>query len=317
MNNHNTIHETVIRDIFDVAKDFADSDEVERVTNFRNKTSIKSITSKAEALTMVFPVVCSRNMTFSTACMISKAIERKAVTMLQMLFSAANITDAEDGIDYISRFHTNLNTGSVSVDDFMHIMDTFVDENGLLQEGTSEYEDYKKIQNDMKAMNFYFECDNINDTPLDAYKIVSVGENAKILVNTMEPLNDAPDFVHRGKEKAFQDWLDDKLKDERSRAQQAGYTQGARDARDSYTASHYATADDIAQKNYDLANKKYDLDEKRFNADQAKEHNRRRENAANYYQKERELQQTIRRNDIEADKAYWANRKEAEDILKI
>ena len=128
-----TIHETIIRDIVDVAKDFANSDEIDRVTNFNNKSSIKSITSKAEALTMVFPVICSRNMTFSTACMISKAIERKAVSLLQMLFSAANITDAEDGIDYISRFHTNLNTGRMSVDDFMHVMDTFVEENGLLQ----------------------------------------------------------------------------------------------------------------------------------------------------------------------------------------
>ena len=113
MNDSRTIHETIVRDIFDVARDFKDSDEVDRVRNFRDRSSIKSITSKAEALTMVFPVICSRNMSYDAACMISKAIERKAVTLLQMLFSAANITDAEDGIDYISRFHPNLRTGNM------------------------------------------------------------------------------------------------------------------------------------------------------------------------------------------------------------
>ena len=33
-----TIHETIIRDIVDVAKDFANSDEIDRVTNFNNKS---------------------------------------------------------------------------------------------------------------------------------------------------------------------------------------------------------------------------------------------------------------------------------------
>ena len=46
-----TIHETIIRDIVDVAKDFANSDEIDRVTNFNNKSSIKSITSKAYGYT--------------------------------------------------------------------------------------------------------------------------------------------------------------------------------------------------------------------------------------------------------------------------
>ena len=298
-----TIHETIIRDIVDVAKDFANSDEIDRVTNFNNKSSIKSITSKAEALTMVFPVICSRNMTFSTACMISKAIERKAVSLLQMLFSAANITDAEDGIDYISRFHTNLNTGRMSVDDFMHVMDTFVEENGLLQEGTSEYEDYKKIQNDMKAMNFYFECDNINETPLDAYKIVSVGENAKVLINTMEPLNEkAPDFVHKGKEQDFYNYMDKVNRFNISR-KNAEINAARQEERNSYTNTHYNRQDDLA--------------DDKFEFEKEKEAQRRRENARNTHLKMMDHDETIRRNNIEADKAYWANRKAAEDILKI
>ena len=196
MVNQHTIHETIVRDVFDLANDIKNSDEVERVRGFRNGTSIKSITSKSEGLVMVFPVICSRNMSYESAAMISKAIERKCVTMLQLLFSAANITDAEDGMDYISRFHTNLGGGRMSVDDFMHMMDDFVQENALLQENTQEYENYKKLQNDMKAMNFYFECDeNLNNIPLDAYKVVNVGESGNMIVNTLEPVNE--------------DWLDD------------------------------------------------------------------------------------------------------------
>ena len=313
-----TIHETIIRDIFDVAKDVRDSDEVDRVTNFGNKTSMKSITSRAEALTMVFPVVCSRNMAFSTACMISKAIERKAVTLLQMLFSAANITDAEDGIDYISRFHTNLNTGRFSIDDFMHTMDSFVDENGLLQEGTNEYDTYKKIQEDMKAMNFYFEYgENINDVPLDSYKFVSVGENAKVLINTAEPLNEAlPGFVTKGKEKdyyAFMKDVRDQQREEVNKAlgkantfqsgYQSGYSMGQRDASVENQKNHNDAMEQNAKDRLDF--------------DKGKENTRRRENAFNNHERMLDRAETRRRNDIEADKAEWANRKAAEDILRI
>ena len=301
-----TIHETIIRDIVDVAKDFADSDEVDRVVNFRNKSSIKSITSKAEALTMVFPVVCSRNMSYSTACMISKAIERKAVTLLQMLFSAANITDAENGIDYISRFHTNLNSGRMSIDDFMHVMDDFVDENGLLQEGTADYDNYKKIQNDMKAMNFYFECDdNINEIPLDAYKIVSVGENAKILVNTAEPLNEDKfeDAVKAGDIDGARDIMNNNVLNADKRGRSQGYQRGI----------DYANQQNRAAYN----TQKLNLEKDKFAADtdNAKENNRiARANLTLSRQKHNE---DIRRNNIEADKVNWAIRKAAYDISKL
>lgn len=301
-----TIHETIIRDIVDVAKDFADSDEVDRVVNFRNKSSIKSITSKAEALTMVFPVICSRNMSYSTACMISKAIERKAVTLLQMLFSAANITDAEDGIDYISRFHTNLNSGRMSIDDFMHVMDNFVDENGLLQEGTAEYDDYKKIQNDMKAMNFYFECDdNINEIPLDVYKIVSVGENAKILVNTAESLNEdkLDNLVKAGDTNAVRDILRNQNIRANNRGASQGYRRGVYDANQQNRAS------------YDT--QRLALNRNEFIANRADAETNAQIAFNNYELSKQKHDEDIRRNNIEANKMDWANRKAAEDILKL
>lgn len=184
-----SVHETVVRDIIDIAQGIKDTDEVKQITNRQNGTSFKSITSKTEALTMVFPVICSRNMSYETAAMISKAIERKAVSMLHMLFTACNITDAQDGIDYLSRFHTNLKTGNLSVDDFISALDDFVEENSLIT-NYNDMDSYKKICEDMRAMNFYFE-NNINDQSINDYKVVNVNET-KLLVNTYEPVTEAP-----------------------------------------------------------------------------------------------------------------------------
>lgn len=183
------IHETIIKDIVDVAKDFKDSDEIQAVRNRKNGASFKSITSKSEALTMVFPVICSKNMSYETAAMISKAIERKAVSMLHMLFTAAQITDAKDGADYISRFHTNLNPGKMTVDDFMEALDGFVEENALI-ESSSQREAYEAIKEDMKAMNVYFEKD-VENVSLNDYKIVTIGEQQHLFNEYAEPVNEA------------------------------------------------------------------------------------------------------------------------------
>lgn len=183
------IHETIIKDIVDVAKDFKDSDEIQAVRNRKNGASFKSITSKSEALTMVFPVICSKNMSYETAAMISKAIERKAVAMLHMLFTAAQITDAKDGADYISRFHTNLNPGKMTVDDFMEALDGFVEENALI-ESSSQREAYEAIKEDMRAMNVYFEKD-VENVSLNDYKIVTIGEQQHLFNEYAEPVNEA------------------------------------------------------------------------------------------------------------------------------
>lgn len=192
------IHETIIKDIVDVAKDFKDSDEIQAVRNRKNGASFKSITSKSEALTMVFPVICSKNMSYETAAMISKAIERKAVSMLHMLFTAAQITDAKDGADYISRFHTNLNPGKMTVDDFMEALDGFVEENALI-ESSSQREAYEAIKEDMKAMNVYFEKD-VENVSLNDYKIVTIGEQQHLFNEYVDPYSVGDDYLEKTKE---------------------------------------------------------------------------------------------------------------------
>ena len=120
-NNPKYIHETVLRDIVTLLTDLTDdSFGVADVTdNFKQvKTSYKNIAKASRDLTLTFPVIVTEQISVETASMIAKAIERKAVTMLQMLFSAITITNAEDAISYLKNFHTNLDTdGNLGIDD--------------------------------------------------------------------------------------------------------------------------------------------------------------------------------------------------------
>lgn len=127
MNSH-MIHETVIRDIIDVISDVKDSDNIAGL--FGRKRSFRSVASAASNLTLVFPVICSNNISIENASMIAKATERKAVSLLQILFSAMSVDAVEDGIDYVKKFHTNLKMDSdISVDAFVDLVDTYVAKN--------------------------------------------------------------------------------------------------------------------------------------------------------------------------------------------
>ena len=127
MNSH-MIHETVIRDIIDVISDVKDSDNIAGL--FGRKRSFKSVASATSNLTLVFPVICSNNISIENASMIAKATERKAVSLLQILLSAMSVDAVEDGIDYIKKFHTNLKMDSdISVDAFVDLVDTYVAKN--------------------------------------------------------------------------------------------------------------------------------------------------------------------------------------------
>jgi len=137
------IHETVIRDVLDMLDDLKNADIVDAINNRKQNKSFRSIASATQNLTLVFPCIVSRGMSIETSSMYSKAIERKAVSMLQMLFSALSITNAEDGISYLKNFHTNLKLdGSMSIDKFMNMMDNLVLEGAVKVENEELYKMY-------------------------------------------------------------------------------------------------------------------------------------------------------------------------------
>ena len=181
-NDCSVVHETIIKDIVDVLTDIKDIDEVEFELG-KNK-SIKSIAAATDALTLVFPVVVSSDMDITSAMMISKAIERKCVAMLQMLFSAFTIDDAKNAVDYISKFHKNMSmTGTMDYDKFVDYVDDFARK---LEEGapiTVNRERYDAIREDMKKnMNFYLNMNCINESSIGDYSVLPRTINGSTLV---------------------------------------------------------------------------------------------------------------------------------------
>lgn len=123
----------MILDIIDAAKDAGNTvsgkydNDPDKKVKFKDnlKTFRGSISAQAKKLVMTFPVITSNTMDPKIANMVSKAIERKCVALLQMIFAANMICD--NGVDsadeYINQFFTNLDLNKINVDDVINIMD--------------------------------------------------------------------------------------------------------------------------------------------------------------------------------------------------
>lgn len=168
MNECRALHETALKDVLDIIDDINNSD-IDDIFDSKKRspmssTSIARITSN---MTLVFPVIVSRNISIQNAMMAAKAIERKAMVMLQMLFSAYQITDVDNLEDFIGRFHSNIKMrDNWTVDDAIGLMDR-------LTEGMEVKVDRKALQaikEDMKNLNFYLEED-VNPVPINSYSI--------------------------------------------------------------------------------------------------------------------------------------------------
>ena len=188
------IHETIIRDILDIVSDVKDADELE---GFRSKKSFKSIANASKNLTLVFPVIVSKGLTIDSAAMVTKAIERKCVMMLQMLFSAMSISNSGNAMEYIKQFHTNMKMDdTITGDSIISAMDDLV----LSREGAvNEYilhdpKTKRLLENDMKNINYVLP-ESISENGLDTISIINrMGHN--IIVN--EAKKDKPSRPQRG-----------------------------------------------------------------------------------------------------------------------
>ena len=79
--------------------------------------SYSSVAKSTSSLIAVFPILASRNVSRETAEMVSRYIESKACILLSMAMQSANIDfDAKDGVDFLKKFHRNLNIGGNGID---------------------------------------------------------------------------------------------------------------------------------------------------------------------------------------------------------
>ena len=183
----NAIHETVVSDIFETIKDgvrIAGDVVNPKSVRVRNARSLARATS---GLTLAFPVICSNTLPIETASMIAKAIERKNVSMLQMAFSAYNITNAKDAVEHLSKFHQNLNLSKMDLDKFMDAME-------MLGESSYIYpEDVRAIAEDCKRNLNYVLSNSISDTSLLEYaEITRYGEKRVVKEAIAKPQKYGP-----------------------------------------------------------------------------------------------------------------------------
>lgn len=218
------IHKTVLREITEtiaaavtlagagagVAKDIKNYTAAGVATNALKKVQnasrrgYGSLVKAANNLTLVFPVIASKTISINTDILIMKAIERKAVTMLQMVFSAIQIADknVEDVYGYLAKFHKNLPTSDFSVDDIMQISDTIsaMAESGEIPESAkdkmlrqlNEAAALKAIAEDMKKNTNYYMEDSINENSIGSYRISSSNMGTTVIT---EAINRKGDYV--------------------------------------------------------------------------------------------------------------------------
>ena len=187
------IRETVIKDIIDLLGAIKDGDEkiIDKLTP-KNSKYATSISKSSKDLIMTFPVICSNTIDPKTATMVSKAIERKCVTMLQLLFAANAYDDSENASDFIKNFHSNINIGNLSVDDYLDISDKIYKD---VKPFMSESSLIGLVQEDMKNLpNERVLSDSINETSLQNFKIVDNFGEIMVMTEEEHPLKTSTDI---------------------------------------------------------------------------------------------------------------------------
>lgn len=174
--NCKAIHETALKDIMNLY-DSLKSVTKENLGKKQNgpMAGMSSLAKASSNLTLVFPVICSRGIAIENAAMISKAVEKNAVTMLQRLMASWQIADVKDVNnlnDYIKQFHQNVSTRAASLDDIFELNDRLgFKHEGSVIENAAMYSAYEAaVINDRKNLNFYLP-DAVNESSLMDYSV--------------------------------------------------------------------------------------------------------------------------------------------------
>lgn len=156
-----------------------------------------SISNYTKNLVMTFPTMCDDSLSPSTASMISKANERNIITMLQLLFSSAQLR-GNDGVDVLRKIHKNLDV-DMSVDDYIDKIGQIATEESGSKEILSN-RDFIVITNEMvkelKKPKHSFHVDSFSEKSLNEYTVYNSYGNTII----QEAPNTADDYNRRPSE---------------------------------------------------------------------------------------------------------------------
>ena len=199
-----TIHEGFLRDIINMAIDVAGHGPANYFTNKAaekllgssidpdakfNKVVSQNIAKAAKGLTATFPVVVTEATPLDQAIMISKAVERKCVGLLEMLFASASIDSAANAYDYLAKFHNNiddrLDWSNANIDDILAAgtdAALALRQSGPVNAATeiAIRDGIKAVQEDLKQNCNYYLDECLNPDTINDYVVKQVLGEARV-----------------------------------------------------------------------------------------------------------------------------------------
>lgn len=163
-NDSRLMHETVVRDIVSIINDAKDYDALEWLKKGQN---VGSIAKRANNLVIVFPAIVSSSISIGTAILMTRAIEKKCISLLQILFSSMQLTNIDNMNDYVAQFHKNMSMGNkITLDDFLTDMNSLVAEGAI----TVDKAKYDMVMEGMKDINHVIDM-SFNESSIGDYRI--------------------------------------------------------------------------------------------------------------------------------------------------
>lgn len=185
----NGIHETVVGDIIKLFDKFDGIDILKKTFGSNkgskdNRWTGSSIAKASSNLVLTFPVLVDESVSLNTAQILTRAIEGKALVMLQLLFSAISaqaLKGNDTAFDVIGRIHKNLN--SDDIEDYIQRMETMT---------TNEsYEALDHLMKTIREENIAIDTYTFNESypaPIDE------DANTKSMKDTLKPSSGSSDI---------------------------------------------------------------------------------------------------------------------------
>lgn len=195
----NIIHETILKDIIDL---IGDAEDLAADNNIIGKGQrYESLTRAANKLILVFPVLCTKGITIETASMLSKAIEKHCISLLQMVFASIQVNDTANLNDYISRFHSNISIGDkITVDDFISFTNKITESSNIKITDKVIYEQFKEGMKEFNnIIKTTFNENSLSDfschRTINGYETIL--ERSKSNINPHTRQKDKSDFLNK------------------------------------------------------------------------------------------------------------------------
>lgn len=237
------------------------TDGINKADSIRTSPGIarsSSLTKATSGLNIVFPCLVTKTSKIDTAMMISRAVERKAVSLLQIAFSAFDITHAKDATDFIKNFHTNLK-GKISLDDFIDTMDTYAHENGLIPVERADM--FKAVLEDLRSITTYYP-DDVSEKSLNRFKVTESVNGIRILTeadkeNKRDPKDDYKFQYQRQRDyKQDKDQKAERGRDRAYKIRRDKESDKRQDARDEYQRERDKTRDEYQAKRDEIEDRR-------------------------------------------------------------